>query len=673
MEPLDSGTDSVSCTATSSRAELAELESSRSENSIRKDALRDTYAHGSIGGVAVPPREKAVIVMSADTPITDLYLTFETNLPIPNSTTETPVAELPPCPDLSGYGDPTKLPNTKKNVMLFLSCIATCLTAYTAGSYSPPAGLMAAEFGTSRTAVLTGITLFTVGFGIAPMVLAPFSEVNGRYPVFVVSGIVFVVFQAVCGVVTNIGGMLVARFFCGVGGSVFSTMVGGVIADLWVKEERNTPMALYSGAVLIGTGLGPLDSSLMVHRWGGGGVTGPGAKWRWVFWHQVIADAVLVLALTIFFSESRGSVLLSRKAKKLNDWYESLEQRGSYGVWTKNPGNTGVAATLGPDSSMRGDEEKATSVVLRTTKEDMDAKGYKLERIRWLVKEDEQRASLVTMITVSLFRPFHLLFTEPAVFFFSLWVSFAWAVLYLTFGSIPLVFSRQHGFSLEQSGYVFIAMIVGSVLATAMGVYQESLLKYPKWQRKGATDSDSVDGFWSFMRRRFPADAPEARLYFTCISSIFLPLGLYMFGFLSKPSIHWIVPTIAIAFATIGIYSIYLATFNYLADSYHSYASSALAAQSFCRNMLAGAFPLVVGPLFINLGEAGAGGLLGAIATVLTVVPWVLAIYGAKIRSRSKFAVVGYFLFLLPSCITDIPLGSRARTSMMIGYRNLDY
>ena len=32
-----------------------------------------------------------------------------------------------------------------------------------------------------------------------------------------------------------------------------------------------------------------------------------------------------------------------------------------------------------------------------------------------------------------------------------------------------------------------------------------------------------------------------------------------------------------------GIFSIYLAVFNYLADTYHRYASSALAAQSFCK------------------------------------------------------------------------------------------
>ena len=55
------------------------------------------------------------------------------------------------------------------------------------------------------------------------------------------------------------------------------------------------------------------------------------------------------------------------------------------------------------------------------------------------------------------------------------------------------------------------------------------------------------------------------------------------FGWTSFPNIPWIVPTLAVGCATMGIFSIYLAVFNYLADTYHRYASSALAAQSFCK------------------------------------------------------------------------------------------
>jgi uncharacterized membrane protein len=48
--------------------------------------------------------------------------------------------------------------------------------------------------------------------------------------------------------------------------------------------------------------------------------------------------------------------------------------------------------------------------------------------------------------------------------------------------------------------------------------------------------------------------------------------------------VPWIVPAMAVGCATMGIFSIYLATFNYLADTYHRYASSAIAAQSCCKS-----------------------------------------------------------------------------------------
>ena len=135
---------------------------------------------------------------------------------------------------------------------------------------------------------------------------------------------------------------------------------------------------------------------------------------------------------------SRGSVLLSRKAKLLNEWYEMREGSGLFGV------------------------EMPTEV----------AGMMQLQRIRWKVKADEERENLIKMIGISCYRPFRetsyastitshnnyapdLLLTEPVVFFFSLWVAFSWAVLYLTFSSIPLVYQTNHHFNIEQSGAVF--------------------------------------------------------------------------------------------------------------------------------------------------------------------------------------------------------------------------
>ena len=107
------------------------------------------------------------------------------------------------------------------------------------------------------------------------------------------------------------------------------------------------------------------------------------------------------------------------------------------------------------------------------------------------------------------------------------------------------------------------AMAIGSILSTVLSIYQEKIARH--YGKVSPT--------------------PEGRLYFSCIESALLPIGLFWFGWTSFPHIHWIVPTIAIGCATMGIFSIYLAVFNYLADTYHRYASSALAAQSFCESI----------------------------------------------------------------------------------------
>lgn len=304
------------------------------------------------------------------------YLTFESALPLnpvfpPNSS-----FHIPPFPNLTDYDNPFDWSLTRKKLMTYLSCSVNITAAYSAGSYASPAFELTEKWGVSNVAYNVGITVFTLGFGVAPMVLAPFSEINGRRPVFIATGILFVICQLCCALTESYGGMLAARFFLGVGGSTFSTMVGGILADIWETADRNTAMVLFTGATLFGTGLGPLISGVVAQR----------LSWRWVFYIQVITSGVLVSLVTVFFKETRGSIILSRKAKLLNKWYEQLEVSGALGV---------------EDHS--GAREK----------------GQTCRRIRWRVKADEERASLAKMIAVSLYRPIHMLFTESVVFWFS--------------------------------------------------------------------------------------------------------------------------------------------------------------------------------------------------------------------------------------------------------------
>ncbi|KAI9702254.1 MAG: hypothetical protein M1820_006186 [Bogoriella megaspora] len=507
--------------------------------------------------------------------ITYYYLDFDTILPSPIHLVSPEANATNPLqpPDLRKYESPFRWSESKKTFITWLSCVATAVTAYTAGSYSPGMNQMSELWGVSEVATTVGITMFTTGFAMAPMFLAPFSEFQGRKPVFIVTGILFVITQLCCALTRTYAGMLISRFIVGCASSTFSTMVGGVVSDIYHAEDRNWAMALFSGAALFGTGLGPMVSGFIAQH----------ITWRWIFYLQVITDGLLIIFLIFFFQETRGSVLLSRKAHELNKWYEAREQAGYIGVSMPSP----------------EDAEKRTP-----------------QRIRWKVKADEERGSLGQTIWISTYRPFLLLTTEPVVFFFALWISFSWAVLYMTFAAIPLVFSTNHGFNLEQSNAVFAALSIASIISTIISMSQE------KWAR----------------RRGQLATTPEGRLYFCCVQSALMPIGLFWFGWTSFHSIPWIVPVLGIGCATMGIFSVYLAVFNYFADIYHRYASSALAAQSFCRNMLGGVLPLVTTQMYKGLGNGGASSLLGGIGTLLTIVPWVLVFYGPRIRAKSKFA-----------------------------------
>ena len=185
-----------------------------------------------------PDKEKGNEPQTPDSvhvPITFEYLTFETALP---AAVGGYGLNLPQQPDLSNYVSPFSWPDSRKAWTTWLSCGVTAVTAYTAGSYSPPVAQLSDYWGLKPEVILVGITTFTTGFALAPLFLAPFSELNGRRPVFIATGVLFVICQLCCAVTRSFPGMLLARFFAGVGGSTFSTMVGGVVSDIYHKEGQ---------------------------------------------------------------------------------------------------------------------------------------------------------------------------------------------------------------------------------------------------------------------------------------------------------------------------------------------------------------------------------------------------------------------------------------------------
>ncbi|KAH7025024.1 major facilitator superfamily domain-containing protein [Microdochium trichocladiopsis] len=551
-------------------------------------------------------------------------------------------------PGLNLHASPADWPLARKVRALVFPCLAALLAGYAAGSYAFAGTPLKQAWSLSPAAYNTGITTFVLGFGLAPVVLALLSEIYGRYWIFVSCGVVFLLGTAGCAVTTSFAGMLVARFITGAGASVFATLTAGVVSDLFPgAAERSTPMALYSLCLCAGTGVGPLVSGAIAAR---AAVAVPDEEdgrllsWRWIFYIQMMLIAAVTVAVALVFEETRANVLLARNCRVLNEHIDELEKDGSV-VCDRDLLNDAGSGVPAPG---RSQQQKRTRFRVPHPSSSSSASA--------------RPPSLLAQVWRSLCFPLQLLVTEPIVSCFSAWVSFAWAILYMQFATIPRVFRDVHGFDDLQLGLAYIAVIAGCLLGCGLCIAQDKMARsvavvnVASRARMWLTHRNEAAGTTHDEEKQDPntshdnKKSPESRIYFACLGTILLPAGLFMFGWTTTasssseasaaqtPDFHPIVPTIAIALSVTGIFIIYLAVFNYLADAYGRFASSAQAAQSLCRNVLAGVLPLVADAMYDRLGYAGGESLLGGIAVVLCLVPWVLCVFGERIRARSLFA-----------------------------------
>lgn len=163
----------------------------------------------------------------------------------------------------------------------------------------------------------------------APLIIAPCSEVWGRSTIYLVSAIIFTLFFIPQALATNIATVLVTRFISGIAGSTAVSLVGGTLADVWSANDRGLPMSLFAFSAFGATGLGPVVFGYVEQYKG----------FRLVNWITMAIAGLFTLSLVFIVlpNETRGSVLLSRKAAKLrkdtgDDRYQARDEfeRGSF-------------------------------------------------------------------------------------------------------------------------------------------------------------------------------------------------------------------------------------------------------------------------------------------------------------------------------------------------------
>lgn len=98
-------------------------------------------------------------------------------------------------------------------------------------------------------------------------------------------------------------------------------------------------------------------------------------------------------------------------------------------------------------------------------------------------------------------------------------------------------------------------------------------------------------------------------------------------------------PTIGITIYGSSAFIVLQCVFVYVPMSYPAYAASLFAANDFFRSAMACGSILYARPMFLNLGIGKGVSLLGGLSTLGVIGIFVLYLYGAKLRARSRFAI----------------------------------
>lgn len=294
-----------------------------------------------------------------------------------------------------------------------------------------------------------------------------------------------------------------------------------------------------------------------------GGFLATGAGWRWVEGFLAAFSGVLWLCVIFLLPETYAPVLLRRRAAKLSE-------------------------LTGKVYRSKLDIERGPVPMSRTLK-------------------------------TALSRPWILLFNEPIVMMFSIYMSIIYGTLYMLFAAFPIVFQEGRGWSEGVGGLAFLGILVGMVLAV--------IYTFPENMRYAKKCSETTD--------RLP---PEIRLPPSMVGGIALPIGLFWFAWTNSPSIHWMVSIAAGAPFGFGMVLIFLSVFNYLIDSYTIYSASVLAANSALRSLFGMAFPLFTTYMYRNLGIHWASSIPAFLSVLCVPLPFIFYKYGAQIRQRCTYA-----------------------------------
>ncbi|KAG5635539.1 hypothetical protein H0H81_010936 [Sphagnurus paluster] len=236
----------------------------------------------------------------------------------------------------------------------------------------------------------------------------------------------------------------------------------------------------------------------------------------------------------------------------------------------------------------------------------------------WAIHEKLGRRSFSQILKETVFRPAVMLFTEPIVYCFALYDGLNYGIIYLAVEAIPLIYA-QYGLEDPQVELTFFAIQIGVTLAIPLFYLQ---IKATLWRE----------------RKEGKRNVPEHKLIWCFLAAFLFPVSMFWFAWTGRPPFSIYVSLGALIAFGISGHIIFLAVSDFTVESYGLMASSAVTGQSFARENICGILCLVSVQFYQNVGFEWASTILGILATVMGLFPFLFYKYGPWIRRSSRYA-----------------------------------
>ncbi|GFP59214.1 caffeine resistance protein 5 [Trichoderma asperellum] len=232
---------------------------------------------------------------------------------------------------------------------------------------------------------------------------------------------------------------------------------------------------------------------------------------------------------------------------------------------------------------------------------------------------DQRHMTGSSVLVAALIRPFEITVKDPSIFFVNMYTALTYAIYFTFFEVFPLVFPPFYGFNLGETGLAFLACEVGAIIG---------LILYFAYLYFYMIPDNIKNGFREQEHRLLPA----------IFGSFVIPVGLFIFAWTARASIHWIVPLIGVAIFVVGQYCVIQGLFMYVPVSYPQYAASIFTGNDLIRSAIASGCILAARPMFVNLGVHKGVTVLAGLSVMGIIGTLLMYKFGKKLRAKSKFA-----------------------------------